>query len=259
MGYDEQLSKPEGRRGDPTAKFCALAAAAIFLAVTWASVLKNEPTKLGWFAFHPSLQSLAIFLLTYGILTLQPTSQPKTKAAGLARHQIAIFTLAFPLLVLGTVAVWYHKWLRGAAHLTTWHGILGSISMVWLLLQVLLGGGSVWSGGSAFGGGTKAKAVWKYHRLSGYVLLPMVFLHSSPRRGAVQLDVQIQQLWYPLDCVYNRPRVDRGHRVCSHKVVQNEVGIEGLPACFTRSRFTCKHQQKSFLPDVNIKIIYTGM
>jgi hypothetical protein len=175
MGYDEQLSKPEGRRGDPTAKFCALAAAAIFLAVTWASVLKNEPTKLGWFAFHPSLQSLAIFLLTYGILTLQPTSQPKTKAAGLARHQIAIFTLAFPLLVLGTVAVWYHKWLRGAAHLTTWHGILGSISMVWLLLQVLLGGGSVWSGGSAFGGGTKAKAVWKYHRLSGYVLLPMVF------------------------------------------------------------------------------------
>ncbi len=34
-----------------------------------------------------------------------------------------------------------------------------------------MGGGSVWFGGAAFGGGHKAKLVWKYHRLSGYVLL----------------------------------------------------------------------------------------
>jgi hypothetical protein len=28
----------------------------------------------------------------------------------------------------------------------------------------MLGGGSVWFGGAAFGGGMKAKMIWKYHR-----------------------------------------------------------------------------------------------
>jgi len=33
-----------------------------------------------------------------------------------------------------------------------------------MIIQIFLGAGSVWNGGSLFGGGTKAKAVWKYHR-----------------------------------------------------------------------------------------------
>lgn len=31
-------------------------------------------------------------------------------------------------------------------------------------VQIALGAGSVWFGGAAFGGGVKAKKVWKYHR-----------------------------------------------------------------------------------------------
>ena len=42
--------------------------------------------------------------------------------------------------------------------------IFGAVSVVWLVGQVILGGGSVWFGGVAFGGGMKAKMIWKYHR-----------------------------------------------------------------------------------------------
>ncbi len=61
-----------------------------------------------------------------GILTLQPTSQPKTKAAGLGRHQIAMIT-GFLALGLGSSAMWYNKESHGAPHITTWHGVRPSL------------------------------------------------------------------------------------------------------------------------------------
>jgi hypothetical protein len=45
------------------------------------------------------------------------------------------------------------------------------VTLVWLIIQSAIGAGSVWFDGAAFGGGLKAKRVWKYHRLSGYILL----------------------------------------------------------------------------------------
>jgi hypothetical protein len=45
------------------------------------------------------------------------------------------------------------------------------ITVSWLIVQLTVGAGSVWFSGAAFGGGQKAKLVWKYHRLSGYILL----------------------------------------------------------------------------------------
>ncbi|KAF7338642.1 Cytochrome b561 domain-containing protein [Mycena venus] len=148
----------------------------VFTTVTWVIILVNNPFNAGWFAFHPPLQSLSIALLVYGIMTLQPTSQPKTKAAGLARHQYAILFAAFPIIFFGTFAIMYNKYVHGAIHFRSWHGKLGIVAMGWIFIQVLLGGGSVWFGGAAFGGGSKAKAIWKYHRLSGYVLFMLLML-----------------------------------------------------------------------------------
>ncbi|KAG6909835.1 hypothetical protein DXG01_015108 [Tephrocybe rancida] len=168
MGQEEQILKPEGRQGDLLAAWTAL----VLVIVTWTAILSRDPLGAGWFAFHPTLQTLALALFTYGIVTLQPTSQPKTKAAGFTRHQAAMFFVGFPAILLGTSAIAYNKWIHNTEHMTTWHGTFGYLTIIWIITQVALGGGSVWFKGAAFGGGAKAKALWKYHRLSGYLLFP---------------------------------------------------------------------------------------
>lgn len=116
----------------------------VFLVSTWAITFANHPTSLGLFFFHPILQSLAIAAFTYGrflmtfipvwvscrpfsahtgILTLQPTSQARTKAAGLTRHQVVILALGVPAISVGTFAIYYRKSLHDHPHFTTWHGV----------------------------------------------------------------------------------------------------------------------------------------
>jgi len=174
MQFDSPYSQPEARAGDGPARQIALVAASIAVVVTSAMVLLNSPGQVGWFALHPPLQTLAIFAFTFGIITLQPTNQPKTKVAGLLRHQVAIFFIGFPCIGLGTFAVSYNKWLRSADHFTTWHGTIGITTIAWLAFQIILGAGSVWFDGALFGGGLKAKGLWKYHRVSGYILFPLL-------------------------------------------------------------------------------------
>ncbi|KAM6500689.1 hypothetical protein JOM56_003703 [Amanita muscaria] len=152
----------------------ALKAASVLVLTSWTSILAKGFSTFGWFGLHPLFQSVALALFTYGILTLQATSQPATKAAGLARHQLAMLS-AFFFLLLGSSSVWYNKELYGKPHYATWHGLMGPICATLLILQVLVGGGSVWFDGAVFGGGIKAKAVWKYHRLSGYSIFLLLF------------------------------------------------------------------------------------
>lgn len=169
----------------------------VLMGTAWSVILLNDPTSKGWFAFHPLLVTLALALATYGmsfraqiipvnrdslsfghsgIMTLQPTKTAPSKAAGLERHTQAMAYSSVPLLLLGISAVWYNKELRAAEHFTTLHGQLGSLCFLIVLLQAFLGGGSVWFGGRLFGGGVKAKSVWKYHRILGYILFTLMLI-----------------------------------------------------------------------------------
>ncbi|KAL4074654.1 hypothetical protein V8B97DRAFT_1729174 [Scleroderma yunnanense] len=165
--------RTEGRKGDIVAKYAVLTAVLIFVLTSWGIVFSNDPVALGWFSFHPIFQSTAIASFTYGILTLQPTSLPGSKAAGLQRHQIAMIGIGIPCILLGAGAMIYNKSSHSAPHFTSWHGTCGIITVVWLIIQATFGAASVWYGGAALGGGMKAKSLWKYHRLSGYILLPL--------------------------------------------------------------------------------------
>ncbi|KAJ3741891.1 hypothetical protein DFH05DRAFT_1527589 [Lentinula detonsa] len=179
MGLAEQLEKGERRQGDDIARYTALGASAVTLVVTWFVMLINNPAQVGWFLLHPTLESLAMLFFTYGILTLQPTSQPRTKAAGLSRHQSAIVFMAFPALLIGKLAFSELGLLAPfCEQMISNHGpqVLGIIATGWIIIQISIGGASVWFGGKAFGGGMKAKAVWKYHRLSGYILFPLLLV-----------------------------------------------------------------------------------
>ncbi|OBZ75657.1 hypothetical protein A0H81_04475 [Grifola frondosa] len=182
MGHEESLVKAEGRGGDTFASLAAVVSLGIFVVSTWTIILSRGLSSLGWFFWHPLLQSSSIALFTYGIMTLQPTSHPKTKAAGLVRHQLAMFFLGVPAITLGTLAMVFNKYLHGAEHFTTWHGTFGILSVTWMVMQVALGGGSVWFDGRLLGGNPKAKMIWKYHRLSGYLLFP-TFLFTAHLGG----------------------------------------------------------------------------
>ena len=59
-----------------------------------------------------------------GIATLQTTSQPKTKVAGLTRHQLAIYYIGLPIFALGFLVIYHSKTRRNMEHYTTWHGVL---------------------------------------------------------------------------------------------------------------------------------------
>jgi hypothetical protein len=182
MGSDS-TNKSEQRWGDKLAAHGALVSILIFVCITWFTVFTNNPTSMGWFPIHPLLLSSGIGCFTYGILTLQPTAHPKTKAAGLQRHQKVMLAAGFPCVALGILAIEIEKFNLGHGHFATWHGTFGLVSVGWLVGQVILGGGSVWYGGAAFGGGMKAKKLWKYHRLSGYVLF-LLLLSTAHLGGA---------------------------------------------------------------------------
>jgi len=194
MGLEEELEKKEGRKGDSLARYAAISASAVTMTVTWFVMLTNNPTNVGWFLLHPTLESGAMLLITYGIMTLQPTSQPRTKAAGLSRHQAAILFIGLPALLMGTFAIVMNKFVAGNAHFQSWHSVFGIIATGWIVAQVLFGGASVWFGGRALG--PRAKAMWKYHRLSGYLLFPLLLVTIDLGGGFSHWGER--NVWFPI-------------------------------------------------------------
>lgn len=67
----------------------------------------------------------------------------------------------------------YNKFAHGAAHFTSVHGKLGLITYILLGIQALVGFTQYFLP-QLFGGVSKAKAIYKWHRLSGYVILVLM-------------------------------------------------------------------------------------
>ncbi|KAK4685064.1 hypothetical protein P7C73_g5097, partial [Tremellales sp. Uapishka_1] len=195
----------------------------LFLPLTWYMVFSADLNALGWFALHPPMQSLAItafilgipssFLcipssltLCSGITPLQPsTSSSDLRKKRLATHQTLLLGLALPALAVGTAGMWWNKHVHGAKHFTTWHSWFGVACVV----QALIGGASVWFGGKLFGGESKARKVYKYHRLSGYLLITLALLtahlggaHSSWALGNSAQSVRVVAFWIGLPLVW---------------------------------------------------------
>jgi hypothetical protein len=109
--------------------------------------------------------SLAITLFLVGITPLQPP--PPGSAVRAKRfniHQYVLSGVTVPAMGLGVAAMWWNKHVHSADHFTTWHAWFGLATVGWVVVQALMGGLSVWWGGRAFGGGAKAKRVYKWHR-----------------------------------------------------------------------------------------------
>jgi len=140
---------------------------------------------MGWFAVHPPMQSLAISALILGITPLQPPTSPSTtiRQNRFRTHLSLILYLAVPLLGVGVSAMWWNKHIHGAGHFTTWHAWFGLLAIGVVVLQAAIGAAMSLYGEKVFGSETKAKKMYKFHRISGYLLVTL-FLFTAHLGGA---------------------------------------------------------------------------
>ena len=107
--------------------------------------------------------------MTQAILVLQPTHTKQQKESGTTVHAISN-AIGIDALIAGLVIIEYNKISHGGVHFESPHAILGLITYVFLIVQSLVGIAQYYTS-SVFGGISNAKKLYKYHRLSGYVIL----------------------------------------------------------------------------------------
>jgi hypothetical protein len=97
-------------------------------------------------------------------------------------------------MIAAFVIIEYNKFAHGAAHFDSIHGKLGLITYILLAIQALIGF-SQYFVPQIFGGVDKAKALYKWHRLSGYVILALmlatVCAATQTYTGKVTLDIKL--------------------------------------------------------------------
>jgi len=177
VGEDEPLL---GRPGDASQKegrplywnvilgtaIIAQAGILLLVALVWSSIFLHP---LSLFSAHPLLNSSAILLLTESILVLQPTHTATQKKSGTITH-FALNQLALDALIAAFIIIEYNKFDHGAVHFTSVHGVLGLVTYILLLIQALVGF-TAYFVPKLYGGEDKAKSLYKWHRLSGYIVL----------------------------------------------------------------------------------------
>ncbi|KIO30181.1 hypothetical protein M407DRAFT_20649 [Tulasnella calospora MUT 4182] len=191
------------RIGDNFAGFLASTSAASLAVFTWILVFRNNPRSLGCFAFHPPLQTLALVLFVFAILNLQRTAltNPESKRRGQIYHQL-LGTVALVSITLGSTAMIVNKASYGWRHFTSWHARFGLLTYVLLVIQAFVGAGSLWFNGAVFGGGERAKAVYKYHRLHDHYLDAG---NGAPGRWLDRLGRDEDYPWSKSGCLYRTP------------------------------------------------------
>lgn len=80
--------------------------------------------------------------------------------------------LVLPLFTVGASIMWYLHDQPDSQHFISWHGILGTAVIAWTWVQVAAGIAFTSFDGKLVGGMQRAKSLWKWHRISGYFLLP---------------------------------------------------------------------------------------
>jgi len=107
------------------------------------------------------------------VLVLQPTHTPEQKKTGTYVHA-GLNGVAFAAAVAGLVVIEINKFAHKGVHFESPHAILGLITYILVVLQALVGFTQYFLPG-LYGGVENAKSVYKYHRISGYVILVLFF------------------------------------------------------------------------------------
>lgn len=171
MVRQENLSRPA---------FGVQASALLFVAVVWSIVLTTMSIKsFPLFGYHPLIQSFTILLLLQAIVVLQRTapSHAEEKKQAFTAHQWINLLLVLPLFTAGASIMWYLHSPHN--HFISYHGVLGTTVVAAAWIQAALGAASVWWKGKLVGGENRGKRLWKWHRLSGYVLVGLFLVTAA--------------------------------------------------------------------------------
>lgn len=133
--------------------------------LTWLRIVLTNILQL--------LNSAGILLTTQAILVLQPTHAPKQKKQGTSVHAILNGTSVLALLA-GLIIIEYNKIRGGGQHWESPHAILGIITYIVFVIQAIIGITQYYTP-RLYGVVDNAKSFYKYHRISGYLLLILSF------------------------------------------------------------------------------------
>ncbi|KAI1344014.1 eukaryotic cytochrome b561-domain-containing protein [Xylariaceae sp. FL0016] len=166
-------------------------AALLLFASIWAAVFL-QPLIL--FSVHPLAQSFGFLVLVQSILVLQPTTTGQQKQVGQKIHA-GLNLLAFVSFIVGVVVIEVNKFKSSGPHFHSVHGYLGVIASIWIVVQYVVGF-TMFGVPKLYGGEANAKKMWKYHRMSGYVLLlVMMATVTSAVKTDYNLNVLGLKLW----------------------------------------------------------------
>ncbi|PGH02844.1 hypothetical protein AJ80_08794 [Polytolypa hystricis UAMH7299] len=151
----------------------------ILAAIVWNGVFTHD---LIFFSPHPLLNSTAVLLTTQAILILQPTHTPSQKRTGTLTH-FALHALANTLFLSALIIIEINKSTHPETRFTSIHGILGLTTYILILLQAGVGVAQYFFPAQVFGSVDKGKGVYKWHRLSGYLLLGLELVTIAAATG----------------------------------------------------------------------------
>lgn len=98
------------------------------------------------------------------------------------------------MMIAAFIIIEYNKFNHGAVHFDSTHGKLGLITYILLFIQSLIGFTQYFFP-RLYGSIDNAKAIYKWHRMSGYVILVMMLATASAATqtytGMVTLDIKL--------------------------------------------------------------------
>jgi len=148
----------------------------ILVALVWAAIFMAP--ELIFFSYHPLVNSAGILLITQAILVLQPTHTQQQKVAGTHVH-FALNLVGVMALIAGLTIIEMNKASHPETRFTNAHGIMGLITYILIFSQALVGFAQFYIPQQIFGSVDKGKAIYKYHRISGYFILLMALATIS--------------------------------------------------------------------------------
>ena len=172
-----------------TALLAQVGAFALLITVWYATL----STDILLASYHPLANSLGLLFLVQAILILQPTHTQAQKKQGAITHG-ALHSLGVLSFAVGASIIWYNKHLRSAPHYTSLHGKLGLAIVILLLVQATVGIVAFWFPG-LLGGESKAKATYKYHRISGYLVSALVLTNVTLGTQTTWFYGKVPALW----------------------------------------------------------------